>query len=87
MAILANSLAEAPVILAGNDEQKKNFLGRMTKEPLVAAYCVTEPGAGSDVAGTKTKASKKCEFDKFSRENENFESKKNINFVIFPSRK
>jgi acyl-CoA dehydrogenase len=28
------------------------------KEPLIAAYCVTEPGAGSDVAGTKTKAEK-----------------------------
>jgi len=31
----------------------------MTKKPLIAAYCVTEPGAGSDVAGIKTKAEKK----------------------------
>lgn len=31
----------------------------MTAEPLIAAYCVTEPGAGSDVAGAKTKAVKK----------------------------
>lgn len=29
------------------------------EEPLVAAYCVTEPGAGSDVAGIKTSAVKK----------------------------
>lgn len=29
------------------------------EEPLLAAYCVTEPGAGSDVAGVKTKAEKK----------------------------
>lgn len=58
-AILANSLAEAPVILAGNEEQKKDYLGRMTKEPLIAAYCVTEPGAGSDVAAIKTRAVKK----------------------------
>lgn len=42
----ANTLAEAPVILAGNDAQKKKYLGRMTEEPLMAAYCVTEPGAG-----------------------------------------
>lgn len=28
-------------------------------EPLVAAYCATEPGAGSDVGGIKTKAEKK----------------------------
>jgi len=58
-AILANGLAEAPVILAANDDIKKRYLTRMTEEPIAAAYCVTEPGAGSDVAGTKTKAEKK----------------------------
>ncbi|CAK9300635.1 unnamed protein product [Gordionus sp. m RMFG-2023] len=58
-AILANSLAEMPVILFGNEEIKKKYLGRMTSEPLLAAYCVTEPGAGSDVAGIQTKAVKK----------------------------
>ena len=47
------------MILAGNEEQKKNFLGRMTEEPLTASYCVTEPGAGSDVAGLQTTAEKK----------------------------
>ena len=31
----------------------------MIEEPLMCAYCVTEPGAGSDVAGAKTKAVKK----------------------------
>ena len=40
-----NTLAESPVIIAGNDAQKKKYLGRMTEEPLMAAYCVTEPGA------------------------------------------
>lgn len=58
-AIEANSLAEAPVLVAGSTEQKKKYLGRMTEEPLKAAYCVTEPGAGSDVSGIKTKAVKK----------------------------
>ncbi|KAJ2454576.1 hypothetical protein EV183_001447 [Coemansia sp. RSA 2336] len=58
-AIEANGLAEAPVILAANDAQKKKYLGRMAEEPLMAAYCVTEPGAGSDVAGAKTTAVKK----------------------------
>ncbi|KAI8899608.1 acyl-CoA dehydrogenase/oxidase [Globomyces pollinis-pini] len=55
----ANGLAQAPVILAGNDAQKKKYLGRMTEEPLMCAYGVTEPGAGSDVAGAKTFAVKK----------------------------
>jgi len=54
-----NGLAEAPVIIAGNEEQKKKYLGRMTEAPLQAAYCVTEPNAGSDVAGIKTRAVKK----------------------------
>jgi acyl-CoA dehydrogenase len=58
-AIEANGLAQAPVIIAGNDEQKKQFLGPMTEEASLAAYCVTEPGAGSDVQGIKTKAIKK----------------------------
>jgi acyl-CoA dehydrogenase len=57
-AIEANNLAAAPVIVAGNDEQKKQFLGMLTSQPLKAAYCVTEPGAGSDVSGIRTQAKK-----------------------------
>ncbi|MFN8674043.1 MAG: acyl-CoA dehydrogenase family protein [Candidatus Sericytochromatia bacterium] len=57
-AIEANGLAQAPLILAANDEQKKKFLQPMTEELLMAAYCVTEPSAGSDVSGVKTKAIK-----------------------------
>lgn len=48
-----------PVIMAGNKEQHKKYLGRLQEEPLVAAYAVTEPGAGSDVSGIKTKAERK----------------------------
>ncbi|XP_065132434.1 medium-chain specific acyl-CoA dehydrogenase, mitochondrial [Paramisgurnus dabryanus] len=58
-AIEANSLGQMPVIIAGNDAQKKKYLGRLTEEPLMCAYCVTEPGAGSDVAGIKTQAVRK----------------------------
>jgi len=58
-AIEANSLAEMPVIVAGNEAQKKKYLGRMNEEFLFAAYGVTEPGAGSDVAGIRTTATRK----------------------------
>ncbi|KAK6195907.1 hypothetical protein SNE40_001236 [Patella caerulea] len=58
-AMEANSLGEMPVILAGNEEQRKKYLGRMIEEPLMCAYGVTEPGAGSDVAAIQTKAVKK----------------------------
>lgn len=55
-AIEANTLAEAPIIVAGSEAQKKSYLGRMTEEFLFAAYGVTEPGAGSDVASIRTTA-------------------------------
>jgi len=58
-ALEGNGLAESPLILAGNDDIKKRFLTRMVEAPLVASYAVTEPGAGSDVAGIKTSAVKK----------------------------
>merc|ERR1712055_684284 len=58
-AIEANGLGSMPVMIAGNHEQKKKYLTRLIEEPLMCAYCVTEPGAGSDVAGIKTKAEKK----------------------------
>merc|ERR1712176_101694 len=58
-AIEANGLGSMPIMIAGNHEQKKKYLTRLIEEPLMCAYGVTEPGAGSDVAGIKTKAEKK----------------------------
>lgn len=58
-ALEACSLAEAPLLVAATHEQKKEYLGRMTAEPIQAAYAVTEPGGGSDVAGVKTTAVRK----------------------------
>jgi len=58
-AIEANGLGSMPIILAGNEDQKKKYLNRLIEEPIMCAYGVTEPGAGSDVAGIKTKAVKK----------------------------
>ncbi|TKR61891.1 hypothetical protein L596_028942 [Steinernema carpocapsae] len=59
LAIMGPSLAIAPVLIAGNPEQKKKYLGMLAEEPLIASYCVSEPGAGSDVNGVKTRAEKK----------------------------
>ena len=56
--ILINNLAAIPIIVAGTDEQKKEWLGRMTGGQL-GAYAVTEPAAGSDVAGMLSTAVKK----------------------------
>merc|ERR1719295_1692086 len=58
-AIEANGLGSMPVMIAGNEDQKKKYLGRLIEEPLMCAYGVTEPGVGSDVSGIKTRAEKK----------------------------
>ena len=57
-AMEANMLSQAPIILAASDEQKRRILTPMIKEFQLAAYCVTEPSAGSDVQGIKTTAKK-----------------------------
>jgi acyl-CoA dehydrogenase len=55
----ANGLASAPVILAGSEEIKKQYLGMLVDELKYASFCLTEPGAGSDVSSMRTRAVKK----------------------------
>jgi acyl-CoA dehydrogenase len=57
--LTANGLAAAPVMLGGSEETKKKYLGMLAEEPKLASFCLTEPDAGSDVSGMKTKAVKK----------------------------
>jgi len=57
-AMTANSLAQAPVIVAGSTEQKKKWLAPFADKHIICSYAVTEPDAGSDVAGIKTFAAK-----------------------------
>lgn len=47
-----------PHLLAkfGTEEQKKKYLPRLTRGGEVAAFALTEPGAGSDAAGVRTTA-------------------------------
>jgi len=58
-AIMLNQLAALPVLIAGNEEQKAHYLTRLVEEGKVMSYALTEPDAGSDVAGIKTTALKK----------------------------
>jgi acyl-CoA dehydrogenase len=54
----ANSLGATPLLIAGNDAQKKEYLSRLTRELSFCAYCCSEPDAGSDVAGMRTRVTK-----------------------------
>jgi len=56
--LMANGLASAPVMIGGSEETKKKYLGMLTEEPKLASFCLTEPDAGSDVSGMKTRAVK-----------------------------
>lgn len=55
-ALMLNSLAAWPILLAGSEEQKQAYLPRLTEKGELAAYALTEPDAGSDVAGIKSRA-------------------------------
>jgi acyl-CoA dehydrogenase len=54
----ANGLAGAPVLLGGSEDVKKEFFGALVEAPKLASFCLTEPGAGSDVSSMRTKAVK-----------------------------
>jgi acyl-CoA dehydrogenase len=53
-----NTLAQAPLVVAATDEQKKRFLAPMMEELQFASYAITEPDAGSDVSAITTRAKK-----------------------------
>ena len=50
------SLGCNPIWLAGTDEQKERYLRPMASGRVLGAYGLTEPGAGSDSRGTRTRA-------------------------------
>lgn len=53
-----NSLCLSPIYYFGTEEQKKKYLPKLCTGEHIGAFAITEPGAGSDSAGTKTSASK-----------------------------
>jgi len=51
---MCNDLANAVIAQQGTDEQKERFLKPFVDEPLMASFCLTEPGAGSDNSAMTT---------------------------------
>ena len=54
--LLVHELGAMPIMLAGNDEQKKRYFPKLASGENLIAFGLTEPNAGSDVSGLKTKA-------------------------------
>src|SRR5215212_10920014 len=51
-----NSLCTGHIHLAGDDEQKKQWLPKLTSGEWIGAWGLTEPGSGSDASGMRTVA-------------------------------
>ncbi|MGW6355012.1 acyl-CoA dehydrogenase [Streptomyces sp. NBC_00009] len=51
-----NKLGSLPVILSGSEELKKKYMTLLAKGEGMFSYCLSEPDAGSDAAGMKTRA-------------------------------
>jgi acyl-CoA dehydrogenase len=55
-AIVANILGALPMLLAGTEEQRREWLPPLLEEPILCSFALTEPEAGSDVSGIQTTA-------------------------------
>jgi len=54
--LAATCLASLSVLIAGTEEQQAHWFKTMTETTNFAAFCLTEPGAGSDSAAVRTTA-------------------------------
>jgi acyl-CoA dehydrogenase len=52
----ASTLGLTPLNLAATPDQMERLMKPFCAEPALAAFCLTEPGAGSDVASVRTRA-------------------------------
>ncbi|GGT66446.1 acyl-CoA dehydrogenase [Streptomyces althioticus] len=57
-----NKLGSLPVILSGSEALKKKYMAPLAKGEGMFSYCLSEPDAGSDAAGMKTRAVRDGDF-------------------------
>ncbi|MER5862745.1 acyl-CoA dehydrogenase family protein [Kitasatospora sp. NPDC002040] len=57
-----NKLGSLPVQLSGSEELKAKYLGALARGEGMFSYCLSEPDAGSDAAGMKTRAVRDGDF-------------------------
>ena len=56
--IMCNDLGLTPIVVGGSEAQKKEWLDYLTGSFRMVSFCLSEPGAGSDVAGLQLLAEK-----------------------------
>ncbi len=57
--LAVQQLGAMPILLAGNDEQKRKYIPRLASGEWTAAFGLTEAGSGSDAAAMRTRAVRK----------------------------
>ncbi|MBN2412206.1 acyl-CoA dehydrogenase family protein [candidate division KSB1 bacterium] len=56
LALAGTALGTFPILIAGSEEQKKKYLPELASGEALAAFCLTEPEAGSDAGAIQTTA-------------------------------
>jgi alkylation response protein AidB-like acyl-CoA dehydrogenase len=56
---VTNSVVCMPIAKHGSEAQKKKYLRRLATGEIIGAFCLTEPGAGSDAANLQTRAERR----------------------------
>jgi acyl-CoA dehydrogenase family protein 9 len=56
-----SSIGFKGLLLFGDDAQKKKYLPKLATGEMIAAFCLTEPGSGSDAFSIKTRATKSAD--------------------------
>jgi len=56
--IMCNDLGLTPILVAGSEEQKREWLGACAARFTLVSFCLSEPNAGSDVAGLQLLATR-----------------------------
>ncbi len=56
---VTNSVCQDPILMFGNEEQKKKYLPPLAKGERIGGFGLTEPGSGSDAGALKTRAEKR----------------------------
>mgnify|MGYP002619679432 CR=1 FL=1 len=59
------SIGMKALVIDGNEEQQDEWLPRLAKGEILAAFALTEPNAGSDAAGVETRAEYNAERDTY----------------------
>jgi len=59
---VTNSVGCMPILQYGSEQQRREFLKPLASGEQLAAFCLTEPQAGSDASGLKTRAQREGDY-------------------------